>query len=245
MSNAARPTFQLERVRKAYGDVIAVDVEQLEVKDGEVLCLLGPTGAGKSTLLRLLGATEDVSAGSVLHRGEPWSAANGSLGARRRVAMVFQRPVLLGDTVEANVAYGLRIRADKAPAQKVENLLRMLHINRLSSKSASSLSGGQAQLVSLARALVLQPDVLLLDEPTANLDPAHVALVEQVIREESLARRMTIVWATHNLFQARRVAQRVALMLDGRIVEIQPAEPFFDSPNDPRTRDFVSGKMIY
>ncbi|MCH8147419.1 MAG: ATP-binding cassette domain-containing protein, partial [Planctomycetes bacterium] len=107
------------------------------------------------------------------------------------------------------------------------------------------LSGGQTQLVCLARALVASPDVLLLDEPTANLDPAHVALVEETIREVQRQRGLTVVWATHNLFQVRRVADRVALMLDGQLVEVAATEPFFESPKDSRTADFVQGKMVY
>ena len=100
-------------------------------------------------------------------------------------------------------------------------------------------------MVAIARALVLRPQVLLLDEPTAHLDPAHVALVEEAVLHDQHERGTTVVWATHNLFQARRVANHVGLMLDGQLVEQQPTEPFFAAPRDPRTRDFVAGKMVY
>jgi tungstate transport system ATP-binding protein len=115
----------------------------------------------------------------------------------------------------------------------------------IASQSSRTLSGGQSQLVALARALAIESDALLLDEPTAHLDPARVALVEQVVGETAARRAMTVVWATHNLFQARRVAQRVAVLLDGELVEVDAASDVFDSPRDPRAAAFVQGIMIF
>ncbi|MBL8816565.1 MAG: ATP-binding cassette domain-containing protein [Planctomyces sp.] len=158
--------------------------------------------------------------------------------------MVPQRPLLLSRTVRANFEYGLRLRGISDDHQ-VSTLLHRLGLVKLESKSALSLSGGQTQLVALGRALVLRPTVLLLDEPTANLDPAYVALVEEVLQEWRTLYNTTLIWATHQIFQAQRVANRVALFLDGRIVEIAARDQFFDDPVDPRTRDFVQGKMVY
>jgi tungstate transport system ATP-binding protein len=246
MSRNDAPLFRLRRVRKQYGGTVAVDVEQLDVPRGEILCLLGPTGAGKSTLLRLLAAVERPTTGAVVFRGSEPRGQPLPLSARRSITMVFQRPVLLAGTVRSNVEYGLRVRDGKgfSPA-RVERMLELLGLGKLAGQSARTLSGGQTQLVALARALVLEPRALLLDEPTANLDPAHVALVERVIRDDFLRRQTTVVWATHNLFQARRVAQRVALILGGRLVEAAPKDVFFNSPSDPRARDFVEGKLVY
>jgi len=246
MSSSEGPLFQLRRVRTQYGRTLAVDVESFDVPGGEILCLLGPTGAGKSTLLRLLAAVERPTAGELSFREKPFRAESLSLATRRSITMVFQRPALLTGTVRSNVEYGLRLRQGRGlSASEADRVLERFGLTRLAGQSARTLSGGQVQLVALARALVLQPDVLLLDEPTANLDPAHVALVERVIREDFQQRRTTVVWATHNLFQARRVAGRVALILGGRLVEAAPNDAFFHSPADPRTRDFVEGKMVY
>jgi tungstate transport system ATP-binding protein len=128
---------------------------------------------------------------------------------------------------------------------RVAAMLERLGLAALASRSVQALSGGEAQLVALARALVLLPDVLLLDEPTAHLDPARVALVEGTIRADHAQRGTTVVWATHNLFQARRAADRVALLLEGRLVEVAATEEFFTAPRDPRTAAFVRGEMVY
>lgn len=237
--------FELRRVRKQYGRTEAVDVEHLRIAAGETLCLLGPTGAGKSVLLRLLAAVERPTAGELRFEGQEYRGDRLSRQTRQRITLVFQRPVLLSGSVARNVAYGLRLRACTAcPKTEVERILELMGIGHLADRAARTLSGGQAQLVALARALVLRPDVLLLDEPTAHLDPAHVALVERVLRETASLHPITLIWATHNLFQARRVGQRVALLLNGRLIEVAVADVFFREPADPRTRDFVEGRMI-
>jgi tungstate transport system ATP-binding protein len=161
------------------------------------------------------------------------------------MTLVHQRPVLLTGTVRLNVEYGLRLRGSRDRARKVDGILDRLGLTRIASQSSQTLSGGQTQLVALARALVIEPDVLLLDEPTAHLDPAHVALVEKTIRHFQQKHHMTTVWATHNLFQARRVAGRTALLLNGQLVEVAATEKFFTDLSDPRTADFVQGRMVY
>jgi tungstate transport system ATP-binding protein len=239
------PAFQLRQVHKSHGREFVLRLEELAIPAGRVLCLLGPTGSGKSTLLRLLAGLDAADEGEITLRGEPFRAERLPLAARRRLTLVHQRPMLLGDTVRANVEYGLKLRGRRDARPRAEAMLDRLGLLPLAQQRAGTLSGGQTQLVALARALVIEPEVLLLDEPTANLDPAHVALVEEVITAHQRERRLTVVWATHNLFQARRVAHRVALLLGGRLIELADRETFFESPADPRALDFVQGKMVW
>ncbi|MCP4541937.1 MAG: ATP-binding cassette domain-containing protein, partial [Chloroflexi bacterium] len=163
----------------------------------------------------------------------------------RRVTTVFQRPTLLNRSVWANVAFGLRLRGQRNSAAWIGSTLEQVGLSALARQRARTLSGGEAQRVALARAMVLRPDVLLLDEPTANLDPHNVGLIEDIARGLNREQQTTLVLVTHNVFQARRLAQRVALMLEGRIVEVADVESFFQAPSDARTAAFVRGEMVY
>jgi len=236
-------SYRLERVAKRQGGSFVLDIPALDVFRGKIFCLLGPTGAGKTTLLRLLSGLEPYHQGLISFQGHTLNG-NFSLSVQRRITMVHQQPILLTGSVRWNVGYGLRIRRAEETT-RVDQVLRRLDLHPIASQSATTLSGGQGQLVALARAMVLDTDVLLLDEPTANLDPARVALVEEAIAEYRQERQVTVVWATHNLFQARRVADRVGLLLNGKTVEVCETEDFFERPQDPRTRLFVQGKMVY
>jgi tungstate transport system ATP-binding protein len=238
------PLFRLRDVRKSLG-AFTLHIDELEACAGEVLALLGPTGAGKTTLLRLLAGLARADEGELVFAGDSLVRAEPDLSTRRRLAMVHQRPLLLAGSVRFNVEYGLRLRKRRGSSEKVDDVLRRLQLAKIARQSSATLSGGQTQLVALARALVIEPDVLLLDEPTAHLDPAHVALVEETIHEIRQQRRITIVWATHNVFQARRVADRATLVLNGRLIEAAAVETFFEKPADPRTNDFVEGRMVY
>jgi tungstate transport system ATP-binding protein len=237
--------YQLREVHKNHGLAFALQIADLHIQRGEVFALLGPTGAGKSTLLRLLAGLEPPGSGEIRFESQGFLADSLSTSSRRRITLVHQRPLLLTGTVRLNVEYGLRLRGAREVFSKTEAMLDRLGLRELASQSAQTLSGGQVQLVALARSLVIEPEVLLLDEPTANLDPASVSLVEETIRDVQRERSMTIVWATHNLFQARRMATRTALILNGRLVEVAATDQFFGSPADPRTADFVQGRMVY
>jgi tungstate transport system ATP-binding protein len=237
--------YQLRDVAQSYAGNPVLRVNSLEVLRGEVLCLVGPTGAGKSTLLRLLAGLEPPAGGDLWFGDQRLDGQALPLAARRRITMLFQRPLLLTGTVQANVEYGLRLRGVRQPSARAQAVLRRFRLTDLAGRYGPTLSGGQAQLVAVARALALEPDVLLLDEPTAHLDPSYVALVEEAVGEFQSQRQATLVWATHQLFQARRVAHRVALLLDGRLVEVAPTQKFFEAPCDPRTAAFVQGKMVY
>jgi tungstate transport system ATP-binding protein len=236
--------YRLRGVVRVVSPTFELRIGELDVPRGQVFAMLGPTGSGKSTLLRMLAGLESPTAGQLLAGGQPlYDGGNSALG--RAATLVFQRPLPIRGSVRTNVEYGLRVRRERDSARRVNQVLAGLRLDRIAAQSAGSLSGGQLQLVALARALVVHPEVLLLDEPSAHLDPAHVALVEEAVLADQRERGTTVIWATHNLFQARRVADHVALVLDGQVIENGPKPAFFDDPRDARTRDFIAGKMVY
>jgi tungstate transport system ATP-binding protein len=238
-----KSAYVIEGLRKEYAGRVVADVARLEIRAGEMFALVGPSGAGKSTLLRLLNFLETPTRGQIVYQNQ---VVNDGLPivTRRQVTTVFQRPVLLRASVRDNVAYGLGLRGLRADS-RVDEILARVGLQSLAHAPAQKLSGGEMQRVALARALVIEPHVLLLDEPTANLDPYNVGLIEEIVREQNQTRGTTIVLVTHNVFQAKRLAQRVGLMLNGRVIEVGDAQQFFDAPKDPRTAAFVRGEMVY
>jgi len=238
--------YLAENLRVTYGRRTVLRVDQLTVRAGDLLGVVGPSGAGKSTLLRILALLEPPTEGVLYFGGssEPvrWPPP---LDLRRRITMVFQRPLLLSDSVFGNAAYGLRARGADNVRPRVQQALDMVGLAHMAHAAAHTLSGGELQRVALARAIVLEPEVLLLDEPTANLDPYNVSVIEGALKRLRRHNHTTIVLVTHNVFQARRLADRVMFLLDGECVETADAETFFESPKDPRTRAFVRGEMVY
>jgi len=235
--------YRLESIRHRYAERVVLDIDRLEVGRGETLAIIGPSGSGKSTLLRLLQFLERPTAGRLWFDGLAIDSEP-PLEVRRRVTTVFQRPLVLNRSVRANLTYGLRVRGVAERPGEIDHLLSGLGLAHLAHVAASTLSGGEVQRVSFGRALAFDPGVLLLDEPTANLDPRNVRLVEDLIRERQ-SQGVTIVLATHQIFQARRLAHRAALLLDGQIVEAAATAQLLDDPADPRTKAFLTGDMIY
>ncbi len=238
--------YTLHAVQQRYGNRTTLNIDSLAVQQGEVLALVGPSGAGKSTLLRLLALLETPSSGDIglCLDGQRLATHAAPVEQRRQVTMVFQHPFLLSRTVYQNIVYGLNIRG-KADKSAVTRMLERVSLTHLAYTHAKKLSGGEMQRVAVARALVTEPRVLLLDEPTANLDPYNVRLIEDLICEQNKQFGTTIVIVTHNIFQAQRLAHRVGLLLDGHLIEIAPTEAFLNAPQDPRTQKFISGDLIY
>lgn len=236
-------SYELSTITKHYAGRRVLDVPHLHIPAGRTLALLGPSGAGKSTLLRLLNFLEPPDSGELRYDGRPIPPAGPSLALRRQVTTVFQRPLLLDASVWRNVAYGLRLRG-RVDRALVDAALAQVGMSELARAPARTLSEGEAQRVALARAMVVGPRVLLLDEPTANLDPANVAAIEAAVRGLQ-SRGVTIVIVTHNLFQARRLAHAGALLIQGQLVEDGPIEQLLSRPRDQRTADFCEGRMVY
>jgi tungstate transport system ATP-binding protein len=236
------PTFEIDGLRRSYGGRWRLDLPALEVQQGEFLAILGPTGAGKSTLLRLLHFLDAPEAGRVLYDGMPISFP-ASLEIRRSIGMIFQRPLMLSGSVRDNIAFGLKVRGERDP-RRVDDLLSRFKLTHLARREARLVSGGEMQRLALARALACRPRVLLLDEPAASLDPGHAAVIEGIIREFHRQDGTTIVLATHNLGQARRLSERVGLLAAGRLVELAETEAFFDRPREALTAAYLRGDLL-
>ncbi len=240
--------FELQNVTKDYDGKPALKDVSLKSERGKILAIIGPSGAGKTTLLRIVNMLDSPTTGTLKIDGEnPFLLPNGErYKIRTRMAMVFQNPSLFQRTVEANVAYALKIRymdQDSIDA-KVSRALKLVGLEGFKSQFAPTLSAGEAQRISFARAIVFEPELLLLDEFTANLDPANVKLLEGGIINYNKETDASIVLATHNLFQAKRLANEVVFLLDGEIIEWAEKEKFFESPENPLTRAFLSGELI-
>jgi tungstate transport system ATP-binding protein len=241
-----RPSYRIENLTKSYQNRQVLGIDKLDIYPGEILAIVGPSGSGKSTLLRLLNFLEPPTGGHILYGEMRFDAAsNVAIDVRRTVTTVAQRPILLDRSVKANVEFGLQLRGQRNRADRVRDALEKVGLAALEGQPARTLSGGEAQRVALARAMVIHPDVLLLDEPTANLDPYNVGLIEGAVRRLNAEQGVTVVLVTHNVFQARRLAHRVVLILEGNIVEVADTDAFFERPRDARTSAFVRGEMVY
>ncbi len=224
MSNTA----ELKNVTKTFSEITALENVNLEIKEGEILALLGPNGSGKSTLLRILAFIENATRGEVYFRGVRANNQNVEQ-LRMETTMVFQRSTLFSTNVYSNIVYGLKIR--KTPKDKIDErigrILKLAKLEGFEKRQCKQLSGGEQQRVALARALVLNTKLLLLDEPTANLDPKNASIIEEIIATENRENKTTIVIATHNMFQARNLPHRIALIASGKLSEVgTPTEIF-------------------
>ncbi|MHB8438761.1 MAG: phosphate ABC transporter ATP-binding protein [Acidimicrobiales bacterium] len=249
---AADAVFRIRDVSMGFGAKTVLSDIDLGFEKGSINALIGPTGCGKSTLLRSLNRLNDRT-GGYWRRGE--IELDGSdigsadvLDLRRRVGMVFQRPNPFPMSIKDNVVAGVKAHRMVPRAELAEVAERRLKEVGLWSAVADRLgdspfrlSGGQQQLLCLARALAVDPDILLLDEPTSSLDPVTTEIVEDLLRK--LVPVLTIVIVTHNLAQARRVARNTAFLYNGRLVESGPTEALFDSPKEPETVSYIGGRI--
>ena len=224
-------------------------MERLEVQQGEVLAVLGPSGSGKSVLLRTLNLLERPSGGSVRFYGQDVTGLEGRerTAVTRRMAMVFQDPLLFHGTVAGNVAYGLKVRkvAAQERAGRIADMLDVVGLGDRSGAYVQGLSGGEAQRVAVARALVIEPEVLLLDEPFANLDaPTRHALQEET-RDILHSRGMTAVFVTHDQDEASRMGDRILVLNDGSIAQEGGVREIFYKPATEFVARFVGMDNVY
>jgi tungstate transport system ATP-binding protein len=227
----AESLLTLRNVTVRHGEHVALQSAALEVYAGEVLALIGPNGAGKSTLLRVMGMLQRPDQGSVVFRGQ--NALNGnSLELRRRIATVFQEPLLLNATVHQNAALGLKLRGiGRAEIdRRLGPWLQKLSIDHLATRSARTLSGGEAQRTSLARALVLEPELLLLDEPFSALDPASREALLRDFQRIVTETGITTVFVTHDRDEAFTLANRIGVLNQGHLLQLDSRENVFSLP---------------
>ncbi|MEM3737288.1 MAG: phosphate ABC transporter ATP-binding protein [Candidatus Bathyarchaeia archaeon] len=234
----------LKNVVKLYGANPALDGVTLEVRRGEIMTLMGANGAGKTTLLRILAALEIPTRGEVYYKGVRLD--EGNIGRLRgQATMVFQQAVMFSTTVYRNIAYGLRLRGLPRGEvdRKVRDAMRLMGLEGYGDRPAKKLSSGEQQRVALARALVLEPEILALDEPTANLDAKNAAVIEEVIKTNK--KTCATVLATHNLFQAKRLSDRIAYLAGGKIIEEGTVDEVIERPREEATRKFIRGETAF
>jgi phosphate transport system ATP-binding protein len=242
----------LDGLNAWYGDQHSVKDVTLSFNANEATALIGPSGSGKSTVVRCINRMHEEIKGAraegkiTLDDIDIYDRRIDVNVVRRSIGMVFQKPnPFLSMSIYDNVAAGLRLTQRRVPEETVEKALRGAGLwdevkDRLK-RPGVGLSGGQQQRLCIARALAVEPDVLLMDEPASALDPISTLKIEELVQE--LKTRLTIVIVTHNMQQAARVADRTAFLMDGQLVEVGPTEQIFTQPTDKRTEDYVSGRF--
>lgn len=246
MMHTVQPLLELKNLKVTRGGVAVLDIPHLYLNQGESLCLIGPNGSGKSTLLLTLACLLQGREGQIIFRGQPIDSHNDRFSYRRNLAMVFQEPLLFDTTVFDNVASGLKIRGLRHAEmqQTVEECLEKFHIAHLARRSARKLSGGEAQRTSLARAFAIKPQLIFLDEPFSSLDPptrdSLLDDLETILKET----KTTVVMASHDQEESLRLADRMAVMNEGKIVQIGPAAEVINFPADEFVASFVGMEIV-
>ena len=200
--------------------------------NGKITTLLGPSGSGKTTILRIFAGLDNPTQGTVLYGNKPINDSNRDF-LRQKATLVFQKSVFFDTTVYNNIAYGLKLGdySKEEINRKVTDALDLVRLEGFEKRRAKKLSGGEQQRVSLARALVLDRELLLLDEPTVNIDPKNVSIIEETIQRVNREKNITIVLATHNMSQAEAISERVALILEGTVRQVGTKHEIFGKSN--------------
>lgn len=214
--------FELRDIQRIFGARTVLDIPRLAIEAGKIHALMGPNGAGKSTLLNILAFLDSPTRGSLLFNDRPVSAGEKNLlSLRRRVVLLEQHPILFTAPVWKNLEFGLKIRRVRAEVrrEKIKEALELVGMGDFYHADAHTLSGGETKRVALARALVIDPEVLLCDEPTANVDVENQEIIMQILHEVNNRRKISVIFATHDLAQASRLAQCSLILQNGRLAE--------------------------
>lgn len=218
--------FKVRDLKKVYNNKIVLDVDNLNFQEGKIYAIVGPNGSGKTTLLNILNLLEKPDEGQIFFYDQEITNKSNSdtLEIRRKITLVNQDPFLFHSTVYDNIAYGLKIRSIPPKVQKsrIRSALNIVGLFGFKDRKANQLSGGEAQRVVIARALVIEPEILFLDEPTTSIDQKHINVVERVIKKIKKEIKTTVIFTTHDLSQAYRLADEVISLLDGKIIKQVP-----------------------
>lgn len=238
--------LEIQNLSKKYDGKKVLEDVNLYLKKGSTLGLIGPTGCGKTTFLRIIDLIEKPSSGKIIFNGQeiPKNKKD-QLNIRRKMGMVYQKPIVFKGTVYDNICYGLKIRGENKDSyqDKIKNLLESLGLSGYGDRDASTLSGGETQRMALARALVTDPDLLLLDEPTANLDPQSTEKIEKFLEKLHDESETTVIIATHNLIQGQHLSDEIAI-LNKKIFQIGKPEEVFRKPKSRFVAEFVGVKNV-
>ncbi|SET73658.1 carbohydrate ABC transporter ATP-binding protein, CUT1 family [Natronincola peptidivorans] len=231
----------IKNLTKYYNKQCVLSIDAFTIERSSFLGIIGPNGAGKSTLVKMLAGLETPSSGEILYEKSLISPP-----IYKSMTMVFQKPYLLRTSVFNNIAYPLKIRKlnPKAIDKKVNHLIVEMGIESIKNQNAWTLSGGEAQKVALARAIIFEPALLILDEPTANIDPASILTMEKTINKFYQQSAPSIIIVTHNIQQAKRLCKEIAFMHQGKIVEFGKSSDMIHHPSNPLTKNFIEGEII-
>lgn len=219
----------------------------LSINQNEVFALIGPTGSGKTTLIRLLDLLELPTSGKICFDGADVTRFKRlRLEARRRMSLVLQKPVVFNMSVFDNVACGMRWRHENKESirQRVDSVLELVGMADYKNRNARTLSGGETQRLAIARALAVKPEVLFLDEPTANLDPISTSKIEEILAHVIREQKTTVVMATHDMSQGQRLAGRIGVLMQGKILQIGSPADIFSLPESKELAEFVGNNIL-
>ena len=241
------PFIETVNLGQKYGERDILKNINIRVERGEVFALIGPTGAGKTTLLRLIDLIDMPTTGKIYFDGvDTAESTKVRLAMRRRMAFVLQKPVVFNRSVYDNVACGLRWRGMKGSdlRTRVDGILEMVGLSADKSRNARTLSGGEVQRVAIARAIAVEPEVLLLDEPTANLDPVSASRIEELITSIIRHYTTTIIMATHDMSQGQRLADRLGVMMSSELLQTGDTRDVFTLPRNREVAEFVGVENV-
>jgi len=239
--------IEISGLYRTVGDRVLVNDVNLTIPDGMIFGIIGPSGSGKTTLMRMIDLLDNPTKGSIIINGTRATRdKKQQLELRRKMGMVFQKPIVLSTTVFENVSYGLRFRGVKGDELKarVSEAIDLVGLSGYEDRYAPTLSGGEMQRVAIARSMVTRPEVLLLDEPTANLDPASTKKIEELISAINSRYGTTIIMSTHDLDQGQHIAHRIAVVIGGMITQAGTPEEVFFRPVNSEIAKFVGLENI-